>query len=322
MATKNLYTNLLGYDPYERQLQDRKLWAGLYGSASSPYEKMGLGLAQLGGTLFGALTEDEEKNPVKQLTKLSEEASKQFAPESAEYYKYIAENATNPMIKQNAGQYALAADEKASKKTREDIEFLSKHPDQLATELQYYQARLERQARTLGWNPQDPTTAEVPPEIMAKLEKSPDYKKIMQLSNAGQQAMIDKAQKEEKEAVSLEAAKLGITKTKQDLELGAVKLQEAGKDKNTAMQWFIQEGLDPTKPLIPQIQNKPEYAMYGLSKILDLQQKALKGETPKSIAPPKEDPMMKAAVEKTGQAYRPDLYEYRIVGGKVQRAPR
>lgn len=313
MANKSLYTNLLGYDPYERQLQDRKLWAGLYGSASSPYEKMGLGLAQLGSTLFGQLTEDEDKNPVRQLSKLSEEAGKQFTPQSAEYYRYIAENSTNPMVKENAAQYALQADEKATEKTRKDIEFLQKNPEQLASELDYYTARLEKRARTYGWNPEDPTAAEVSPEIQAKLEKTPEYRKIMQLSNAGQQAIIDKAQKEEKES-------LGITKTKQDIAIGELKLNEAGKDKNTAMQWFIQEGLDPTKPLIPQIQTKPEYAMYGLSKILDLQQKALKGEPLKLPEKVKEDPVMKAAVEKSGEPYRPDLYQYRVVNGKVQKA--
>jgi hypothetical protein len=75
MATKNIYTNLLGYNPYEQQLQQQKLWSGLYSGASSPYEKMGLGLAQIGGTLFGQLTDDEEKNPVKQLDKLTAEAA-------------------------------------------------------------------------------------------------------------------------------------------------------------------------------------------------------------------------------------------------------
>jgi hypothetical protein len=273
MATNNLYTNLLGYDPYERQLQDRKLWAGLYGSASSPYEKMGLGLAQLGGTLFGQLAGDEEKDPLRQLAKISNEASQQFSPQSPEYYRYIAENSTNPMVKQNAAQEALKADEKATERTRKDIEFLSKHPDQLATELQYYQTRLERQARTLGWNPQDPLAMEVTPEIQAKLEKTPEYKKILQLSNAGQVAIVDKAQKEEKENLGIETSKLTITKLKNDI-------NDANKTQAAAEAFMTTYGLDPTKPIPEQIATNPalaqlQYVPGVVSSLMATQQKAL-----------------------------------------------
>ena len=52
MAT-TLQKGLLGYDPVEMQLQQQKMWTQLYGQAGSPYEKIGLGLAQIGGTLFG-----------------------------------------------------------------------------------------------------------------------------------------------------------------------------------------------------------------------------------------------------------------------------
>jgi len=310
MVSKTTYTTLLGYDPREDELARQKLWAGLYGSAASPYEKMGLGLGQALTGLFGGT---DSESPVAQINKVATEAGQQFEVNSPEYFNYIAANVKDPNIKANAAALAREAENKATKQTREDIEFLTKNPDQLATELQTLTTRLENKARTLGWKPEEGT--EVPPEVQAKLEKTAEYKKIMQLSSAGQTAIMDRAQKEEREA-------LNLTKTKQDIQLGAVKLQEAGKDKNTAMQWFTQEGLDPTKPLIPQIQNKPEYAMYGLSKILDLQQKALKGETPKAVTTPKEDPIIKAAVENTGQAYRPDLYDYRIVNGKVQRAPK
>ncbi len=44
----NFTTNLLGYDPLEQQRQQQKLWAGMYSQASSPYEKIGMGVGQLG----------------------------------------------------------------------------------------------------------------------------------------------------------------------------------------------------------------------------------------------------------------------------------
>jgi hypothetical protein len=248
MATKNIYTNLLGYDPYERQLQDRKLWAGLYGSASSPYEKIGIGLAQIGGTLFGNASEDENKDPLVQLTKLSEVASQQFPPNSAEYFRYIAENSTNPMVKQNAAQKALEAESVARKETREDVEFISKRPEQLATELQTLTTRLENRAKLAGWSGE----GEVSPEIQAKLEKTPEYKKILQLSNAGQEALIDRSQKEEKESLTLKSIKTTIAKNE-------AQLKQIGTDLDAGMRWnmereaaielFIANGLDYTNPL-------------------------------------------------------------------------
>jgi hypothetical protein len=143
MATKNIYTNLLGYNPYEQQLQQQKLWSGLYSGASSPYEKIGLGLAQIGGTLFGQLTNDEEKNPVKQLDQLTAEASQQFSPESPEYFSYIAANTTNPMIKANASKAAAEAEATRNKTMREDVKFYSENFSTAPDRLQELAARIE-----------------------------------------------------------------------------------------------------------------------------------------------------------------------------------
>jgi hypothetical protein len=217
MVSKTTYTTLLGYDPREDELTRRKLWAGLYGSASSPYEKIGLGLSQLGGALFDKAFGDETDDPVAQINKVATDASQQFQVNSPEYFNYIAANVSNPTVRQNAAALALEAESKATKKTREDIEFVSKNPDQLATELQTLTDRLERKARTLGWKPEDPLNQEVPPEIQAKLEKTPEYKKILQLSSAGQTAIMDREQKERKEVLTLENLETTIKKNKAEL---------------------------------------------------------------------------------------------------------
>lgn len=217
MVSKTTYTTLLGYDPREDELTRRKLWAGLYGSASSPYEKIGIGLSQLGGALFDRAFGDETADPVAQINKVATDASQQFEVNSPEYFNYIAANVSNPTVRQNAAALAREAEAKATKQTREDIEFVGKNPDQLATELQTLTDRLERKARTLGWKPEDPLNQEVPPEIQAKLEKTAEYKKILQLSNAGQTALTDRAQKEEKEGLTIENLKTTISKNKAEL---------------------------------------------------------------------------------------------------------
>ena len=218
MVSKTTYTTLLGYDPREDELARRKLWAGMYGAAQSPYEKIGLGLSQLGGALFDRAFGDETADPVAQINKVATDASQQFEVNSPEYFNYIAANVSNPTVRQNAAALAREAEVKATKQTREDIEFVGKNPDQLATELQTLTDRLERKARTLGWKPEDTLNQEVPPEIQAKLEKTAEYKKILQLSNAGQTALMDRAQKEEKEGLTIESLKTTIAKNKADLE--------------------------------------------------------------------------------------------------------
>jgi hypothetical protein len=218
MVSKTTYTTLLGYDPREDELTRRKLWAGMYAGASSPYEKIGIGLSQLGGALFDKAFGDETDDPVAQINKVATDASQQFQVNSPEYFNYIAANVSNPTVRQNAAALALEAESKATKKTREDIEFVSKNPDQLATELQTLTDRLERKAKVLGWTPEDPLNQEVPPEIQAKLEKTPEYKKILQLSSAGQTAIMDREQKERKEVLTLENLETTIKKNKAELE--------------------------------------------------------------------------------------------------------
>lgn len=230
MVTKSTYTSLLGYDPREDELARRKLWAGMYGAAQSPWERVGLGLSQLGGSLFDRVSGDDTADPVAQINKVATEAGQQFTPNSPEYFKYISDNVSNPIVKQNAAQLYRDSLKAETKQTREDIEFVSKNPDQLATELETLTTRLENRARTLGWNPTDPLNQEVPPEIQAKLEKTPEYKKIMQLSNAGQTAIMDREQKERKEALTIESLETTIKKNKAEL-------NKIGNDFDSGTRW-------------------------------------------------------------------------------------
>jgi len=222
MATVDLYKNLLGYDPYERRMQEQKLWGNLYQGAQSPYERMGIALGQIGSTLFGGDTRSQTETA--ELSKVLQEVGSQYEVNSPEYFKAIA--AALPESMSNAKAYASQKALEAEGVARKQIEFVTKNPDQLATELQTLTNRLENKAKLAGWSGE----GEVSPEIQAKLEKTPEYKKIMQLSTAGQEALIDKAQKEEKEGLTIESLKTTISKNKAEL-------NKIGNDFDSGTRW-------------------------------------------------------------------------------------
>lgn len=226
MATVDLYKNLLGYDPYERRIQEQKLWGNLYQGAQSPYERMGIALGQIGSTLFGGDTRSQTETA--ELSKVLQEVGSQYEVNSPEYFKAIAAALPESMsnAKAYASQKALEAEGVARKQTREDIEFVTKNPDQLSTELSTLTTRLENRAKLAGWTGE----GEVPPEIQAKLEKTPEYKKIMQLSSAGQTAIMDREQKERKEALTIESLETTIKKNKADL-------NKIGNDFDSGTRW-------------------------------------------------------------------------------------
>jgi hypothetical protein len=248
MATVDLYKNLLGYDPYERRLQEQKLWGNLYQGAQSPYERMGIALGQLGSTLFGGDTRSQTETS--ELSRVLKEVGSQYEVNSPEYFKAISAALPESMsnAKAYAAQKALEAETVARKQTREDVEFVTKNPNQLATELSTLTTRLENKAKVAGWTGE----GEVPPDIQAKLEKTPEYKKIMQLSTAGQTAIIDKAQKEEKEGLTLESLKTTIAKNKAQLNQIGTDLDSGNRwnmERQAAIDLFVANGLDYTKPL-------------------------------------------------------------------------
>lgn len=286
MATPSQYSALLGYDPREDELARRKLWAGAYASASSPWEKIGLGLSQLGGSLFDKMSGDESSDPVAQINKVATDAGQQYTPGSSDYYKYIAENISNPSVRQNASMLYQKALKEETTQSREQTKYLKENPELLAAELEPLTTRLENRAKLLyskeGYDPAsgDP----IPDNIMKKLETSPEYKKILQLSTTGQTAIIDRAQKEEKEALGIETSKLTITKLKQDI-------SNAGKTEDAAVEFMSTYGLDPTKPIPEQIAKNPalanlQYVPGVVQNLMNVQKKALEKKKPTVIKIP------------------------------------
>jgi hypothetical protein len=260
----NFTTGLLGYDPREQQLQQQKLWAGLYGQASSPYEKIGIGLGQLGGALVGGLMgESATQKRERTLLSVKQAADQQFIPGSPEYYKFVADNlpadaeysqsrdvANQEFLKARKADLAEQANERKS--VREDPESLDLFTPKYATPLL-------AKAQLRGFDPEKDATPQTTDEIKAfaklyDLDKDPNYNKLMTLRTLADKEARKEEQREKKEALTIEQIQSTITKNKRDVE----KLEKDAKfdagdrwnaELAAAQALFKANGLDPTKPL-------------------------------------------------------------------------
>ena len=133
-TTPTFSTGLLGYYPRQKQLDQQKLWATLYGQAQSPYAQIGMGVGQLLGAGVGMLTGDTaEQKREKTLLNLQQDANTKFTPGTPEYYNYIAESI--PPEYAEAKAYAAQAAQKASIANQESYmkqaTYLESNPSQL-----------------------------------------------------------------------------------------------------------------------------------------------------------------------------------------------
>lgn len=187
MAT-TLQKGLLGFDPLEMQLQQQKMFSNLYGQAGSPYEKIGIGLGQLGGKLFGG--ETEAQSQVSSLNQVLQEVGQQFTPNSPEYFKAIAERLPANMIDSKASALAMAAkaEQEAQKTQMENVKFVTDNPEQLGTAVQgssaAAQALIARAVQANGGQPLNE-------QQVAQLQSSTAYRNLLGLG-AAQTAGIEK----------------------------------------------------------------------------------------------------------------------------------
>ena len=289
-------TGLLGYNPREEQLQQQKLWAGLYGQASSPYEKIGIGLGQLGGALVGGLMgESATQKRERTLLTVKEAADQQFAPGSPEYYKYVADNlpagaeysqskdlATQEFLKARKATLAEQANERKS--VREDPESLDLFTPKYATPL-----LAKAQAR--GFDPEKETAPQTTAEIKAfaklyDLDKDPNYNNLMALRTLAEKEAKKEAQRAEKEALTIEQIQSTITKNKAELgKIGSDKFEAGNRwnqEREAALALFKANNLDPSKKLPNSALANPE--------IVNSQRIALRepwtGKATEKITPP------------------------------------
>ena len=193
MATNALYTNLLGYDPFEEERNRQKLWAGLYSGASSPWEKVGIGIGQLGGALFGG--ESRTTTDRSTIDKTIAEVSKEYQQNSPDFWKALASRLPEGMS--NAKSYAMSkateVEAANTKALREDVKFYNENPSVATEKLQELQSKIETVATKLGYDPTRPET--LTPQIQAVLNARPETKQYNAIANAYQQGFYENQKK-------------------------------------------------------------------------------------------------------------------------------
>jgi hypothetical protein len=185
----NFTTGLLGYDPLEQQRQQQKLWAGMYGQASSPYEKIGIGLGQLGGALIGGLMGDSpQQKKEKAVAEVKQQADAQFTPGSAEYFRFVAENlpAEYADSRAYAAQEAMKAQAAADKMYLDRVKTVTENPAQMGIVSAPISAQVQSQIARMSVGGQPLNEKQI-----AELQASPQYQQLVGLTSA-QAAGVEK----------------------------------------------------------------------------------------------------------------------------------
>ena len=182
-------TGLLGYDPLEQQRQQQKMWAGMYGQASSPYEKIGIGIGQLGGALIGGLMGDSPaQKKEKAVAQIKQQADQQFTPGSPEYFRFVAENlpAEYADSRAYAAQEAMKAETAAQKMYLDRVKTVTENPAQMGIVSAPISAQVQAQIAKMSVGGQPLNEKQI-----AELQASPQYQQLVGLTSA-QQAGVTK----------------------------------------------------------------------------------------------------------------------------------
>jgi hypothetical protein len=216
-------TGLLGYDPLEQQRQQQKLWAGMYSQASSPYEKIGMGVGQLGAALVGGLMgESPQQKKEKAVADIKQKADAQFVPGSAEYFRFVAENlpAEYSDSKAYAMQEAMKAQAAAEKTYLERVKTVTENPQQLGIVSAPLAAQAQAQIAKMSADGQPLNEQQI-----AALQASPQYQQLVGLTSA-QQAGIEKQAPATPEFVNKELLAQAIQDSDGDVRKGAILYNE------------------------------------------------------------------------------------------------
>lgn len=264
----------------EAELANRKLWQGMYASAQSPYEKMGLALAQIGGAILGVDETSGAATEDKDLQSAISEAEKKYQIGTADFYKevYSLIPAKYGESKDAALQRYLALDKQEKDTINTAYESVSKRPDQYAAVAAPMIQDLISKAKANGFNPEEealPTTAK---EIAKfgqeyKLTKDKNFINLVGLTSTYEKSFADQASKAEEQLLDVQGKKQGLVKGELDIARSRQLLSEAGKDANAANEFFRINNIDPTKPLEDQL--TPSLRAFGMPQMIAAQQKAL-----------------------------------------------
>lgn len=265
MATKPFAQSLFGVDPAEYSMQQQKLWSNLYAQAGSPYEKMGLALAQIGGTALG-LNETAVDKKIADISKVLNDIGTQYQVGTAEYYKAVADalppeyadakaQATAEFIKFKQKESEIF--DKAKDSVRKDPESVDVYVNPLI-------ANIAKKAK--GLNVEEtplPTNRE---ELISfakqfKLTNDPDYGRALSLYRVSEKEGRKETQEEKTRLLRIEDLEGQIKKNKEDLKnIGNDFKQGArwNEEREAGINLLVANGIDWTKPLSRRDRMNPE----------------------------------------------------------------
>jgi len=250
---------LFGVDPAEYSMQQQKLWSNLYSQASSPYEKMGIALAQIGGTAFG-LTETPVDKKIADISKVLNDIGTQYQAGTAEYYKAVADAlpAEYPDAKAQAQAEFIKFKEKETTTFTLAMKAVKDSPESLDAFLDPLKVNILRKATTKGWNEEEvpvPQTAEEFASFAKKfgLTNDPDYRRGVALYKLAEKEGKKETLEAETKLLNKEDIQVRIQKNKKELNKLATDNFTAGDrwnaEREAAIALFRAARINPTEPL-------------------------------------------------------------------------
>lgn len=248
---------LFGVDPAEYSMQQQKLWSSLYAQASSPYEKMGLALAQIGGTALG-LNETAVDKKIADISKVLNDIGTKYQVGTAEYYKAVADAlpAEYPDAKAQAQAEFIKFKQKETEIFDKAKDSVRKDPESVDVYVNPLIANIAKKAKE--WNAEEtplPTNRE---ELVSfakqfKLTNDPDYGRALSLYRVSEKEARKETQEEEKRGLDIQNTKVIIEKNKKELSKIASDNFTAGDrwnaEREAAIALFRAARIDPTQPL-------------------------------------------------------------------------
>jgi hypothetical protein len=329
MAT-SLQKGLFGGDPVAMQREEQKVWSNMYGQAGSPYEKMGIALAQIGGTLFGG--ENTISSKANAINKAIEAASAQYQQGTAEFYKAVADAlpAEYADSKEFATQKFLETKKAETTAYTDAVKAIKDNPELAPTFIDPLKISLLQKATKNGWNEAETPMPQTMDEIKAfakqfGVDKDPMYRQMISMQMVADKEAKKEVMEAEKGALTMESIRSTIARNNREISKIASDKFEAGnrwnQERESALALFKANNLDPNVPL--------KGINLANTELVNAQRIALRnawtGKATEQITPPgggksaAEGGDIKQQVTTTFGSYDPTKYEYRIVNGQVQR---
>lgn len=250
---------LFGVDPAEYSMQQQKLWSNLYSQASSPYEKMGLALAQIGGTALG-LNETAVDKKIADISKVLNDIGTQYQVGTAEYYKAVADAlpAEYPDAKAQAMAEFIKFKANETKTYTDAIKAIKDNPETVDTFTDPLKISILQKATVRkGWSEEEtpvPTTVAEMADFAKKfgLTADPEYRRYVAMNKVAEKEGKKEKQEERKRALDIENIELTIKKNTEDLKNIGNDFKSGDKwnaERESALALFRANNLDPTKPL-------------------------------------------------------------------------